>query len=154
MMQAFPYRHLVPAKGLEVCLVARPQLRFELKILDPTPIKIPAGGTVAVRVRAPARATNNFHLELDHPPEGISIAKIAAGEGETKIVFQSDAAKIKAGTTGNLIVDIATRRGRGKQQQSIVVGSLPAIPFEIVKQNDYSASRPPDVSIVLSGPAR
>jgi hypothetical protein len=141
MMQAFAYRHLVPSKELEVSLADRSQMRNTLKILDPTPIKIPAGGTVEVRVSSPGRvATNNFHLELNDPPNGVSIANVAAGDGETTIVLHSDAAKIKPGVTGNLIFNIIADRkqpaavpgkSRGNQQR-IALGVLPAIPFEIV----------------------
>jgi hypothetical protein len=141
MMQAFLYRHLVPSKELKVSLLGRSQLKFALKILDPTPIKIPAGGTAEVRVRTPARAfANNFQLELNQPPDGISIANIAPGDAETKIVLYGDAAKIKPGATGNLIVNIIAKRQRdapagGKaqgNQRRIALGTLPAIPFEIV----------------------
>jgi hypothetical protein len=141
MMQAFAYRHLVPSKELAVSFLNRPQFRFALQILDPTPVKIPAGGTAEVRVRTPGRAaTNNFQLELNEPPDGISIASVAQGDAETKIVLHSDAAGIKPGVTGNLIVNIMAKRPRanaaaGKargNQQRIALGALPAIPFEIV----------------------
>jgi hypothetical protein len=141
MMQAFAYWHLVPSKELDVSLLDRPQLKFALKILDPTPVKIPAGGTTEVRVRTPSRAAaNNFQLELNKPPDGISIASIAQGDMETKIMLHSDAARIKPGVTGNLIVNIMAKRQRanaaaGKargNQQRVALGTLPAIPFEIV----------------------
>jgi hypothetical protein len=140
MMQAFAYWHLVPSKELEVSFMDRPAARFALKLLDPTPIKIPAGGTAQVRVSSPNRATNNLQLELNEPPEGISIKNVSRGEGETTIFLQSDAARIKPGTTGNLIVNIVANRQRAnpaaakarRNQQGFVVGSLPAIPFEII----------------------
>ena len=141
MMQAFAYRHLVPSKDLEVSCLNRPQLRFALIILDPTPVKIPAGGTAQVRVRTPARASaDSFQLELSEPPDGISIANVAQGDAETKIVLHSDAARIKPGATGNLIVNIMAKRQRaapagGKaqgNQRRVALGTLPAIPFEIV----------------------
>ncbi len=141
MMQAFAYRHLVPSKELEVAFLERPQLKFAMKILDPTPVKIPAGGTAQLRVRTPGRAAAaNFQLELNAPPDGISIKNISPGDAETTIVFGSDAAKIKPGTTGNLIVNIIAKRQRANpaaakargNQQRVALGTLPAIPFEIV----------------------
>jgi hypothetical protein len=141
MMQAFAYRHLVPSKELKVSLLDRPPLKFALKILDPTPVKIPAGGTTEVRVKTPARAfADNFQLELNQPPDGISIANIAPGDAETKITLHSDADRIKPGATGNLIVNIMAKRQRaapagGKaqgNQRRVALGTLPAIPFEIV----------------------
>jgi len=141
MMQAFAYRHLVPSGELEVCLVDRPQLRLPLKILDSTSVKIPAGGTAGVRVRTPGSAfTNNFQLELNEPPDGISIASVSAAGAETEIMLHSDAARIKPGVKGNLIVNVMAKRPRaapvaGKargNQPRVALGTLPAIPFEIV----------------------
>lgn len=140
-MQAFLYRHLVPSQDLEVSCLDRPQLPFALKILDSTPVKIPAGGTTGVRISIPNRlSSDNFQLELSEPPDGISIAHIAQGEMETKIVLHSDASKIKPGATGNLIVNIisvkqrpaaAAAKAQAGQRRS-ALGALPAIPFEIV----------------------
>jgi hypothetical protein len=137
-MQAFLYRHLVPSEEMELTVLDRPQLAVALKILDPMPVKIPAGGTARVRVRVPARAVNNYQLELSDPPPGIALLEVAPGDGETTLSFHCDAAKLKSGTTGNLIVNIVAKRsrpngggkGRGNQAQ-FVIGALPAIPFEI-----------------------
>ena len=142
MMQAFAYRHLVPSKELKVIVANRPQLMTPLKILDTASVKIPAGGTVEVRVQTPVRAYigNNYKLELNEPPDGISIEKVSQSGAETEIILHSDAAKMKQGLKGNLIVDITINRqgaaqAKGKNrgnQTRIALGTLPAIPFEIV----------------------
>ena len=141
-MQAFAYHHLVPSQELDLSCLDRPQFKLPLKILDPTPVKIPAGGTAPVRLRLPPRfADDNFQLELNDPPDGISIANVSRSDAETKIVLRSDAAKIKSGASGNLIVTVIAARQRpaqsgGKpqpnQQRRVALGSLPAIPFQIV----------------------
>jgi hypothetical protein len=143
MMQAFAYWHLVPSQELEVSVLDRPQFRRSLSLLDPTPVKIPAGGTAQVRVRTPGPAfTTNFQLELNEPPDGISIASVSQADAETEIVLHSDAAKIKPGVKGNLIVNIIAARPRaaaaGKpraNQPRPALGALPAIPFEVVAPN-------------------
>jgi len=140
MMQAFAYRHLVPAKGLEVSLGNGPQARRSLSLVDSTPVKIPAGGKAGVRMKTPGNAfATNFQFELNEPPAGISIASVSQAGAEAEILLQSDAAKIKPGVKGNLIVDVMARRpraaagtGKGRNQARVVVGALPAIPFEIV----------------------
>jgi hypothetical protein len=141
MMQAFAYRHLVPSQELEVTLVGRGQVRVPLTIINPTTVRIPAGGTTAVKVRTPSAAfTNNFQLELIAPPEGISIDSVSTVGTETQILLRSDAAKIKPGAKGNLIINILNRiapparaaaPARANQPRP-AVGALPAIPFEIV----------------------
>jgi hypothetical protein len=49
MMQAFAYRHLVPAQELKVAVWTRRVSGLAATILGKTPVHIPAGGTVRVR---------------------------------------------------------------------------------------------------------
>ncbi len=149
MMQAFFYRHLVPAKELRVVISGRWMSRAPARILSNMPLEIPAGGTARVRVAAPAAAlTGKVQLELSEPPEGITIERVTAadlksartGQG-TDIVLHSDAAKVKPGLKGNLVINVfpasSPTPANQKSQASrprIPVSVLPAIPFEIVSQ--------------------
>jgi hypothetical protein len=141
MMQAFAYRHLVPAQALEVAVSGRFMNRMPLKILSATPVKIPAGGTARVLVAAPSSAfVDRFRLELNEPPEGISLGKVSSISDGAEIELRSDAAKAKPGLKGNLIVNImqgqaliaAKKNKKQGNQQRAAVGTLPAIPFEVV----------------------
>ena len=140
MMQAFAYRHLVPAQEMKVTVSARNMARSPLKILGETPVRIPAGGTARVQVETPtARFLDRVQLELSEPPEGIAIKSVSAVREGAEIVLQCDAAKAKPGLQGNLIVNafaaIPASSGTGKaqgNQRRAPLGSLPAIPFEIV----------------------
>ncbi len=140
MMQAFAYRHLVPAKELKVAVAGRGMLRAGVRVLGDTPVKIPAGGTARVRLDAPARAfADRLQLELSDAPEGITIQNVSPSREGTEIVLQSDAAKVKPGLKGNLIVNAFAERpaaaGKGKAQgvqRRAPVATLPAIPFEVV----------------------
>jgi hypothetical protein len=143
MMQAFAYWHLVPSTVLDVTLSSRGQLRLPLKILGPDLVKIPVGGTAAFRMRVPGvQFTNNFELQLSDPPDGLTIETVSAVGTEAQVTLHTDAAKIKPGVKGNLIVNIMSKRppqqparagapARNNQQRPIL-GVLPAIPFEIV----------------------
>ena len=142
MMQAFAYRHLVPAKELDVTVSGRFMNRMPLKILSATPVKIPAGGTARVRISAPGNAfANRVRLELNEPPEGITLGKVSSVSEGTEIELRSDAAKAKPGLKGNLIVSIlpgqalaaAAKNKKQGNQPRTAVGTLPAIPFEIVR---------------------
>ena len=141
MMQAFAYRHLVPAKELDVAVSGRFMARVSVKVLSATPVKIPAGGTAHVRLSTPTGAfANRFQLELNDPPEGIAIAKVSPADEGAEIELHSDAAKTKLGLKGNLIVSIfpgpglaAAQKGKKKNLQRAAVGTLPAIPFEVVR---------------------
>jgi len=140
MMQAFFYRHLVPAKELRVSISGRSMAKAPLRIVSETPVRIPAGGTARVRVAAPATAlTGKVQLELSEPPEGVTIEKVEPSRQGTEIVLHSDAAKVKPGLRGNLIVNaFAARSPTPANQKSqpnrprLPLTVLPAIPFEIV----------------------
>ena len=83
---------------------------------------------------------NRFRLELNEPPDGIALGKVSpVGEG-TEIELCSDASKAKPGLKGNLIVNIlpgqalvaAAKNKKQGNQPRAVLGTLPAIPFEVV----------------------
>jgi hypothetical protein len=135
MMQAFAYRHLVPAEELKVLVAGGPGPRGSITIADKMPVQIPAGGTAVVRITAPPRsAANTPYLELNDPPEGIAIRKVSATSGGAEIVLQSDPSKITPGLKGNLILDAfgPPRKNTQGNARRPALGSLPAIPFEIV----------------------
>jgi len=141
MMQAFAYRHLVRAQGFTVTAIRRGATRTSVGILSELPVKIPLGGTARVRVTLPAsKSYDKIQMDLSEPPEGITVRDVSSDAKGTDIVLQSDAAKTKPGLRGNLIVDVFGERtppaieGKPKpNRQRIPLGTLPAIPFEIVK---------------------
>jgi len=142
MMQAFAYRHLVPAQELKVAVAGRSWARASLRILGETPVKIPAGSTAQVRFDAPPRAlAGQLRFELSEPPDGIAIKEVVSSGGGTQLVLQADAAKVKPGLKGNLIVNVlasgtgAFAKAKAKPKANprpLPVATLPAIPFEIV----------------------
>jgi hypothetical protein len=141
MMQAFAYRHLVPSKDMLVAVLSRGRGRIPAKLLDNPPVKLAVGKTTPVRFSAPnVPMANQVHLELKEPPDGLAIEEVTtANDGVTTIQVRTDAEKIKLGSKGNLIVEaFAERPNAGKAKaaarQQISLGTLPAIPFEIVKQ--------------------
>ena len=142
MMQAFAYRHLVPAETLAVTVLGRGFNRNPMKLLSSTPVKIPAGGSARVRISTPVVGfKDRFKYDLNQPPEGIKLGKVSSAGGSTEIELLSDAATAKPGLTGNLIVDIlpgqaGTAAKKNKKQTNtarVAVATLPAIPFEVVK---------------------
>jgi hypothetical protein len=144
MMQAFAYRHLVPAQELEVAVAGNPRAFASdaIKILSATPVKITVGGTARVRIATPSIAfVKRFDLELSGAPDGVSLLSVSPTEGGIEIVFNCEKAKLKPGTTGNLIVNILPKNPPAVQsapqprnQRRNPVGTLPAIPFEILAE--------------------
>lgn len=117
----------------------RPLGRETFKITSPTPIKIRAGETAKIRISTPfPGVTERFRLKLDNPPEGISLEKVTATNNVIELTLANDPDKIKAGTDGNLIVEIipvkagtGPKKGKaGATEKSLA--TLPAIPFQCV----------------------
>jgi hypothetical protein len=103
--------------------------------------KIPAGGSVRVRVGLPVvRAFENIQLELSEPPDGVALRDVVVSEAGAEFVLDADGSKAKAGLRGNLIVTVSGERvpaPGGKQpgpaaRRRLPIGTLPAIPFEII----------------------
>jgi hypothetical protein len=120
MMQAFEYRHLVPASELKLAVAGGYKIVGPPKLLNDLPLKIPAGGTATVRFAAPAIPfSNKARFELSNAPEGITIKRVSPIRDGGEIVLQCDA-KVKPGRKGTLTV--TTPVGNT---------SLPTVPFEI-----------------------
>jgi hypothetical protein len=141
MMQAFAYRHLVPADNVNVTVLARGGTRVPARILMDGAAKIPAGGSVRVRVGLPVvRAFENVQLELSEPPDGIALRDVVVSEAGAEFVLEADGSKAKAGLRGNLIVTMSGERvppPGGKQpgpaaRRRQPIGTLPAISFEVI----------------------
>jgi hypothetical protein len=153
MMQAFAYRHLVPAKDLTLVL---PDARFRapakvppagrrvfegpMSLLGERLVRIPAGGTAEVQIRMPgAGARGEVQIELSDPPEGIVVDKVSRIDRGVAVVLRGDAAKAKPGLRGNLIANAfqkrtdTTKDGKTREFRALL-GPLPAIPFEVVKR--------------------
>lgn len=142
MMQAFAYRHLVTAKELKVAVTGRgPAFR----VLGDTPLKIPTGGTVHVRVTSPvARFVTNIQLELSDPPDGITLQQSPGKDDVIDVVIACDAAKVKAGLQGNLMLNASGERTNptaknAARAQRVPLGAVPAIPFEVIVASVPSA---------------
>jgi hypothetical protein len=139
MEQAFMYHHLVVADDLRVLVAGRGGTAVASRIVSPGPARIPTGGSVTVRVSMPpAYATfANIQFELTDPPEGLTVRDGAVVQTSGTFVLAADAAKIKAGLRGNLIVTVSGERvpaanAPSQVRRRVVIGTLPAIAFEIV----------------------
>jgi hypothetical protein len=140
MEQAFYFHHLVPAQSLMVIAAGRGTGSTSLNLQVKEPVKLPAGGTASVHFSLPRGPfLKQLQLALKEPPDGITIQKVSlTGEGVT-IALQADAAKVKPGLKGNLIVEAfmegapnarPSKPRMNRQRPSL--GTLPAIPFDIV----------------------
>lgn len=137
MMQAFLYRHLVPMSDWRLELSGGKRFTPALKRARQEPVKLPAGGTASVQVQTfKGPFLKQIRLELDAPPEGITIKEVVDVPAGVALVLTADAARIKPGQKGNLIVNIffeadLPKNGKPGQKRNVPVGVLPAIPYVI-----------------------
>jgi len=140
LMQAFAYRHLVPADQCVVAMTGRGMGRGPVRILGRLPLRIPAGGTARVRVGLPAETDyGKIELALSDPPDGIALKEADAQRLTTDLVLAGDAGKLEAGLRGNLIVSAFLVREQPATEERparvvrLPMGVLPAMPFEVVE---------------------
>ena len=140
MMQAFAYHHLVAADNLRVNVGRRGGTRVSSRLLTAAPVKIPVGGSAQVRVALPPGyvAFEKLQFELNDPPEGITLSDLSVTQAGAQFVLRADRSKLKPGLRGNLIVAVSGERvppanaPNPAARRRVVIGILPAIPFEIV----------------------
>jgi hypothetical protein len=135
MMQAFAYHHLVAEKEWMVRVIGQGAARAAVHPASEKPVKLPSGGAAPVQVIVAPRLSGTVQLELNDPPEGIKIERVAPfpdGLG-LSVMLRSDPAKAKPGLRGNLILDVYIERtdAKGARRRQLW-GTLPAIPFEVV----------------------
>lgn len=153
-MQAFFYRHLVPAADLLACVTGRPnkpnrpQAGLALERLRPlcaAGIKLPAGGSAILRLPSPrtGTASPNLTFSLTNPPPGLSLTTNRVANS-VELTFAADA-KTKPGPIGNLLVQVSAlvppraNPNPKAKAQLVKIGTLPPIPCLITPP----ASPPP-----------
>jgi hypothetical protein len=140
MEQAFAYHHLVPMNDWLVWVIPYRARTIIWKVLADKPVKLPAGGTATVQVYLPmGQYASSLRVALNDPPEGITIQSATPRPDGIAIVLRADAGKVKPGLRGNLIVEslfespnTPGQPPRPPSQRTAPMGTLPAIPFEVV----------------------
>ena len=141
LMQAFLYRHLTPVQEMVAHVQGRPWRGAPVELIDPVPVRIPAGEQVELKYRFPIRPfTPTLTLELDNPPAGISLQDIAMMSDGIAFTIRTDGDVVSVGLQDNIIVNIFTevvpKKEQGKEnpkKERVFAGVLPAIPIIIVE---------------------
>jgi hypothetical protein len=137
-MQAFAYRHLVPADEF-LCLARRggraalPPWRHHEE-----PIELRLGGSTQVIVAdaaGPRPVPDNVAFVTREPPAGITIASAGPTKAGYSLTLAAERRDDLRRLRGNLIVDVVRASGPGRQaNRSQVLATLPAIPFTVVER--------------------
>jgi len=142
VMQAFLYRHLLPAEDVLVAVTPQRWPVPAITRADRGPVRIPAGGSRRVRLKSSnTRSLQGVILELNDPPAGLSLRDVSIASGGIQFDLAADAEAVDRGLADNLIVEAFrqyTPRGKdGKRKgkaRRTSMGYLPAIPVEIVRK--------------------
>ena len=138
MMQAFLWRHLVPAREWLVCVTPGRGGQAPLDVDCPLPLRVPAGGSAEVRIRLTKWiADQGMDLELSEAPPGIGISTTRSCPGGLAFDVTADPAMVKPGFGTNLILQAAIRtkqagKTKGKAPQRPMFTGLPAIPIIVI----------------------
>ena len=144
VMQAFLWRHILPAQDLLLDVREQWQPVPDMTRIGKRAAVIPVGGRVPVKMRidGPFRVPEDdrYLLRIDQPPQGFSIDQdsIHTGSDEWSFDLVSDSSAEPTPFGGNLIVqivrDYAPRRAdgtRSRKRLQTPVGYLPAIPIQV-----------------------
>lgn len=137
MEQAFAYHHLVAEDAWMVRIIGAGARGAGWRPIE-KPVKLASGAVTPLDVFVPPRFQRGVTLALNEPPEGISIQSVTPERDGVSVVLRVEADKAKPGLKGNLILDafrnVAPNGATGNRpRQRQPLGTLPAIPFEIVE---------------------
>ena len=141
VMQAFLYRHLVPAKELLVFVQKARWGMPPVELVEDSPIRIPAGGSADVRLRAGKGANfKGVQLQLNAPPDGVTLHDVRAMPYGVVFRLEADKDRLKNGFAGNLIVEafreapVTQKDGKPtNQMRRYSIGIFPAIPVQVMQ---------------------
>ena len=133
VMQAFLYRHLVPAENLMVAVKGR-RSSPPITITSDMPVIIPVGGSGTVIVGTGGHPRlRDVKFSLDQPPKGVTLDNVNAVDKGFLLRFSAQAGITQSGYRDNLIVSLSTevdaRSKNGGKKRTLYLGTLPAIPF-------------------------
>jgi hypothetical protein len=140
MMQAFLWRHLVPANEWLVCVAPGRGKRTAIELETSTPLRVPVNASAEVRLKVPGWIFDHgLELEPSEAPPGISLSPVRRIPGGAAFSVKADGTA-KAGLDTNLIIDVFSNKSgpkvtAKKGQQRPQIGTLPAIPILITPPN-------------------
>ncbi|MHC4212532.1 MAG: hypothetical protein ACYSWP_04060 [Planctomycetota bacterium] len=140
VMQAFLYRHLVPAKQFLVSVRKARRSMPLIRLTNSSPVRLIAGGSTKVRMKIPKRRGlgKKIQLQLSKPPEGLKLHNVKILSGSLEFEIQADRDKTKSGFADNIIIEAFrefTPKQKGKnpkKKKRVSIDFLPAIPIQIV----------------------
>ena len=140
VMQAFLYRHLLPAQEVMVAVTKQKWSSPPMEITGAMPVRIPAGGSKRVVIKTwKSRTLKDMLLTLNDPPDGLALSNVTVVPEGLAFRLEAEKDAVTIGTTENLIVEAfreytqKAKTGQAARKRRTSMGFLPAIPIEIVR---------------------
>jgi len=142
-MQAFLYRHLVGAKeSLFFCKKLNRRAKPPVRIIGSMPVKIKNGSETEIFFKSAVgrRIFKKLKIELDNPPEGITITNINLTANGFAIKLHADNKILKPNYKDNLIFAVYNNipkpknKKRKTNRKNFRITTLPAVPIEITEE--------------------
>lgn len=140
MMQAFLWRHLVPANEWLVSVAPARGKRPQVELETPLPLRLAVGAARELRIKVPEWIVDRgMEFELSEAPPGISLSPARSYPGGLAFDVKAETSA-KEGLKTNLIIDVfsksqGAKKPAAKGQQRLQVSSLPAIPIILIQPN-------------------
>ncbi|MFV1958509.1 MAG: PPC domain-containing protein [Planctomycetota bacterium] len=153
VMQAFLWRHLVPAEDMEVVVLGGGGRWVPIvRLADEKPVKVPRGGKARVHFRVEGKASlENVSFVLNDAPKGISVGKAKVSKGGFDLEILAAKTTERTGKIDHLIVEAVAerttggpakgkrknkgkKRGRKVKKARYSLGYLPAIPYTVIRR--------------------
>jgi hypothetical protein len=141
LMQAFFYRHLVPAQELMLTVAGPAELSRLVKVASAPPVRIPVGGTARLKVNFPrGPVMDRMHFKLSDAPTGISIKEVVPTRAGTEIILQCDASTPPAELADEIVVTAVMPAGWAGSaskhpDQDRDIGPLSPVAIELLPAN-------------------
>jgi len=140
VMQAFLYRHLVPAEDFVVLVQKARWGAPPVELLGTSPVRIPVGGSARVTLKTrKSQALRQTKLVLNKPPEGLTLHDVTVVPQGLSFQLKADKDAVKSGLADNLIIEAVReytpkdKSGKSLPKRRTSMGFLRAIPIEVVQ---------------------
>jgi hypothetical protein len=152
MMQAFAYRHLVPAQSWYVQVFGKTPPRAALRVLEPTSVAFEPGKPRTVEVEAALGGRfDELEFSLSEPPDGLALRVVGHQGSRWSLELVADPARFKPGLAGNLLIQVSGHRANAAKDKpkpkkgpeaALPLGVLPALPFTFSQPRAREAVAP------------
>jgi hypothetical protein len=141
MMQAFLWLQIVPAEQWAVILSGKPIKPPPFEFLPTDRLRLKLGETTRLNARLTANwpAAPELRVELNDPPQGITVEQVSPEAPGLVVLLATDAETVESRLKGNLVFEAfreytpaATESNPSPQPRRTSLGYLPAVPFEVV----------------------